>query len=98
MEKYVYVAWSDNVQAFMEYPWFHEECILDTDSASDYLVPVERYWEVMRDQEKQEPLRLLIAAADWIATIKDEEGSVNFDDNLEHEIAAYIAKNKILGT
>jgi len=94
--KYIYVAWTDNVQMFMEYPWFEEEAILNIDSDSDYLIPEDRYNEVMDDLKQQEGLQLLIKAANLIATIKSEEGKENFDDNLENEIATYIAKHKVL--
>lgn len=42
-EIYVRVSWPAS-QLLMEEEWFNE-CILDTNSAADYLIPMDRYEE-----------------------------------------------------
>jgi len=92
MGKYVLVAWSDNVQAFMEYPWFKDECILDINSPSDYLVPIKRYKQVMNDRKMSLPNTLLKSA---LATLEDlyanqDPDGIYADSTLPGEIKAYL--------
>lgn len=35
----------------MGYRWFRKKCILDIDSASDYLIPEKRYFQVRKDEK-----------------------------------------------
>jgi hypothetical protein len=38
---YVRVDWPD-VQEYQDQPWFIDEAVLDTDTASSYLIPIDR--------------------------------------------------------
>ena len=45
MEKYIRIPWPES-QELMEKDWFDDECVLDTDTAADYLIPYDRYKEL----------------------------------------------------
>ena len=65
---YILVVWTDNVQEFMEYPWFKTECHLCNPSdeeeynrvgSSAYFIPWDRYNEV-RPESTEEFIRILM--------------------------------------
>lgn len=92
MSKYVRVPWPES-QSLMEYKWFKEECVLDTDTSADYLCPISRYKEVQKNLEMGTPNTLLKSA---LVTIKhllsvDKDSAIAYaDSTLVQEIEDYL--------
>ena len=78
MEKYIRIPWPES-QEVMDKSWF-DECILDTDTSADYLIPYSRYKELeesdlVANQNKMDNATIgyqqMVLVTDAIQILKD---------------------------